>query len=355
MGVTGMKRLLWAGIFIFYITIFVHAQPGPGSSAPIGFFGDIELNGAPAKDGILVTAKIYNQDVESDTTKNGGYGYDLKFDVPNNDDNEGKTIRFFIQGFDTEESSIFSYESPPYQLDLDLSGDLFCGDNLCGSSESCTSCSSDCGTCPPASVPASGSTSSGGDSGGGSGGGGGGGGGGGFTYVCNQDWECTAWSSCANDLQTRQCEFVKVSQHAQTSPCATQDSPPATSQKCQIESCASDWVCSDWLPCISASQKRVCVDANRCSPETNRPEEERQCELTQSETQETSDISNAPASQGGILRSIKNFFNDITGASVADTGDNKNVIAAIVAAVVIMASGVVFIYRNKIFKKKENL
>lgn len=353
-----MKKFLALGIFFFVLASLAYAQPQPPSfQPPHQYYGSVTINNAPAQDGLLVTAKIDNSDVEAETTEDGQYGYNPTFVVTDpNGNREGETVRFFVQNFDTGETATFSNQgiSSKTRVDLDLSGDLFCGDNLCGSSESCTSCSSDCGTCPPASVPASGSTSSGGDSGGGSGGGGGGGGGG-FTYVCNQDWECTAWSSCANDIQTRQCEFVKVSQHAQTSPCATQDNPPTTSQKCQIESCIPDWICSDWLPCISASQKRVCVDANRCSPETNRPEEERQCELTQSETQETSDISNAPASQGGILRSIKNFFNDITGASVADTGDNKNVIAAIVAAVVIMASGVVFIYRNKIFKKKENL
>ena len=59
------------------------------------------------------------------------------------------------------------------------------------------------------SPPPSNSNSGGG--GGGSGGGGGGGGAPGF--VCNMDWQCNDWPACANGVQTRECNFVKVPQH----------------------------------------------------------------------------------------------------------------------------------------------
>jgi len=77
------------------------------------------------------------------------------------------------------------------------------------------------------------SSSSGGGSGIG-GGGGGGGSGGGLTFVCNMDWECGEWTDCINGLQTRQCDFVKVPQHAQETECPSSSSPPAITQKCEM-------------------------------------------------------------------------------------------------------------------------
>ena len=76
------------------------------------------------------------------------------------------------------------------------------------------------------------SSSSGGGSGSG-GGGGGGGSGGGLTFVCNMDWECGEWTDCINGLQTRQCDFVKVPQHAQETECPSSSSPLVSTQKCE--------------------------------------------------------------------------------------------------------------------------
>ena len=81
------------------------------------------------------------------------------------------------------------------------------------------------------------STGGGGSSGGGGGGGGsggGGGGGGGAIFVCNMDWQCNEWSSCVNELQTRQCDFVKVPQHVQDTQCPSLSNAPISSQKCEV-------------------------------------------------------------------------------------------------------------------------
>lgn len=79
---------------------------------------------------------------------------------------------------------------------------------------------------PGSSGDSGGSGSSGGNSGGGSGGG--------FTYVCNYEWQCTNWSNCSNNFQTRKCDFIKVAQHSQNSECPTADKSPRTSQSCEF-------------------------------------------------------------------------------------------------------------------------
>ncbi|MBI2101445.1 hypothetical protein HYT53_02440 [Candidatus Woesearchaeota archaeon] len=79
----------------------------------------------------------------------------------------------------------------------------------------------------------SGSSSGGGSSGGG--GGGSGGGGSGISYVCNMDWQCSEWSDCIDGLQTRQCNFVKVPQHSQETPCPEESKPLITSKKCEVK------------------------------------------------------------------------------------------------------------------------
>ena len=104
----------------------------------------------------------------------------------------------------------------------------YCGDGIVSSGESCSNCPADAGSCPSTDGGSGGGSSS-------SGGGSGGGGGGGAFLVCNQDWQCSQWTTCVNDLQTRQCDFVKVPQHTQDSQCPTPDNPPTTSQTCEIK------------------------------------------------------------------------------------------------------------------------
>lgn len=77
--------------------------------------------------------------------------------------------------------------------------------------------------------------SSGGSSSGGGSGGGGGGGGGSAGNVCNMEWQCDEWTECTNRLQTRQCNFVKVSQHWQETQCPDESKPPLKSQTCETK------------------------------------------------------------------------------------------------------------------------
>ncbi len=111
----------------------------------------------------------------------------------------------------------------------DNDGDGF-GEGCAAGNDNCDTDASTSGSCP-----SGGGSSGGGSSGGGGGGGGGGGsGGGGAFFVCNMDWQCNEWSQCIDGLQTRQCDFVKVPQHASDTPCSSLSITPSTSQKCEI-------------------------------------------------------------------------------------------------------------------------
>jgi hypothetical protein len=107
-----------------------------------------------------------------------------------------------------------------------------CGDNICNGDETCSSCSTDCGTCT---VPSDGSSS--GSSGGSHKGGGSGGGGGG--------------SGSGN---------------------------PATTPKVNLTQCIESWSCEEWTTCTSSQiQQRICTDINKCGTSTNKPLQTRDC------------------------------------------------------------------------------
>ncbi|MCS7106164.1 MAG: PGF-pre-PGF domain-containing protein [Candidatus Aenigmarchaeota archaeon] len=64
------------------------------------------------------------------------------------------------------------------------------------------------------------------------------------------------------------------------------DKPCASGYRCEnhvcvaiVTPCVEDWVCTEWSDCIGGKQTRVCTDRNRCGTVTNKPEEERECEV----------------------------------------------------------------------------
>jgi len=120
--------------------------------------------------------------------------------------------------------------SVPHWTEYSVGEGAYCGDSLCSSLESCSTCSADCGSCSIVGVP----SGSGGGGGGGGAGSGGGGGTGGIYFVCNMQWKCSEWSSCSNGLQTRECNLAKVSQYVSTTGCDSEHNKPATSEKCVI-------------------------------------------------------------------------------------------------------------------------
>ncbi|HLC92679.1 MAG TPA: hypothetical protein VJH23_03150 [archaeon] len=145
------KNFLLVLVSLAFFTASAYAIPG----IPHQFFGNVTINGAAAPDGTEVRATIDLSEVYTTVTVGGRYGYSPNTFVVQNPDpvnNEGKTIRFFVNGTDTGVTKPFSTGA---LTDLNLAITV---------------------ATPPATTPPSGG--SGGDSGGSGGGGGGGGGGG---------------------------------------------------------------------------------------------------------------------------------------------------------------------------------
>jgi fibronectin type 3 domain-containing protein len=102
-------------------------------------------------------------------------------------------------------------------------------------------------------------------------GGGGGGGGGGSTTKkeCKEEWSCSGWYSCINNIQARTCVDINN--------CRTNINKPKETRACGA--CIEKWQCGDWTPCVNNRQTKVCIDKNECGTEINKPEEEQDCML----------------------------------------------------------------------------
>ncbi len=180
---------------------------------PHMFFGSVTWNGSPAPDGTSVVAKINGIEVANTVTKDGKYGYEPLFFVPDTDPSSrpGSTINFFVNGIDTGKTAIF-----------------------------CNACWNDCGTstvnCDSLDLSATGGEQPSPQPS--PGGGGGGGGGGLYTpsttteeeeeetteQVCQERWTCSEWGECENGIQRRTC--------TDQNDCGTKNNEPFLSQPC---------------------------------------------------------------------------------------------------------------------------
>jgi hypothetical protein len=89
-----------------------------------------------------------------------------------------------------------------------------CGDNECNGDESCNTCSDDCGECGETTTTSTTNsiTSSVTDE---------------NTFqenICSPEWQCSDWSECSDNVQTRTCEDMNV--------CDTEENMPEISQTC---------------------------------------------------------------------------------------------------------------------------
>lgn len=123
----------------------------------------------------------------------------------------------------------------------------FCGDDSCASTEGCSSCPSDCGTCPV--VPGVGGGAPAAEAGGGAGEAGEGGGAaeGGAAeatpaagaprayFRCDEKWECSDWSLCSLDnTRTRKCRDINK--------CDTNKKKPAEIEVCDYVAACNDGI-----------------------------------------------------------------------------------------------------------------
>lgn len=106
---------------------------------------------------------------------------------------------------------------------------ITCGDNTCEGNEDCSSCPSDCGECeeeeveetPPAEetsevqVPITTQIVE-------------------ETPTCTPNWQCSEWSECVNNVQSRTCDDVNV--------CGIEEGKPALSQSCTPPESCSDGI-----------------------------------------------------------------------------------------------------------------
>lgn len=96
------------------------------------------------------------------------------------------------------------------------------------------------------------------------------------TTSCIPNWQCSAWSVCAEGKRTRVCN--------DQSQCGDERSRPAVEEACGT-SCIPDWVCTSWEPDFcpeSQQQERDCRDQNSCSVLLGKPVEIQSCVIEKS-------------------------------------------------------------------------
>jgi len=89
--------------------------------------------------------------------------------------------------------------------------------------------------------------------------------------TCVESWECDEWGDCINNLQTRTCNDINN--------CGTEFDKPILQKPCIIE-CVEEWKCVEWSDCSNNKQTRTCFDINDCGTFNKKPSEEKSCEKT---------------------------------------------------------------------------
>lgn len=155
--------------FVLILFSLVFASSVFAIAWPHQFYGDVTVNGVPAN-GASVVAKINGTEYGSTVSVDGKYGYtqpELFFVTDPNGTNGGETIEFFVNGTKVEQTATFMNNGST-ELNLSLGVAPFCGDGACNGTETCSTCSADCGACsPPGDTGGSGPSPGGGGGGGG--------------------------------------------------------------------------------------------------------------------------------------------------------------------------------------------
>lgn len=130
-----------------------------------------------------------------------------------------------------------------------------------------------------------------------------------------ESWQCSNWSACSNNSQTRQCLLRpgcgSASQSTRPQVARSCEMPAQVQETVQETQCSADfWTCGNWSECIVDTRVRTCTLASDCqqvfSPS---PPEAEQCSInaggSQSQTGQTgSGTSNTGTGQNQIIVSV---------------------------------------------------
>jgi len=104
---------------------------------------------------------------------------------------------------------------------------------------------------------------------------------------CFEAWSCTDWSICQNGQQNRTCidlnscgteeEMPAENQSCQEAGGVEPEEPEEPDTEPEI--CQEDWQCTDWSICSNQLQTRTCTDTNDCGTEEEKPGESRECDV----------------------------------------------------------------------------
>lgn len=202
-------------VMVLFLVGSASAWPG----LPNQFYGSVTVDGSSAPDGVRVSAHI-GGDVYATTTSDGAYNLMVK--DPEND-RDGETIEFFVNYVKVSETTLENEEADNDLLvrELNLVFTKSCGDGVCTSGETCSSCSQDCGSCQTGSPGSTGSSSSS------------------SSYIppCYENWTCGDWSECGEDeVQARSCE--------DRNGCGTELERPSEERSCTYTPPAPQTICS---------------------------------------------------------------------------------------------------------------
>ena len=112
-------------LFVILFTIMqMVSGDGPDVGIPNFFTGSVTVNGNPAPDGLLISAKIDGNDVATTITRSGYYGRDpYIFFIPDpNNDREGKTIVFLVDGVEAAQVIFHNAHHDDLPLSITTSG-----------------------------------------------------------------------------------------------------------------------------------------------------------------------------------------------------------------------------------------
>ncbi|MBI2233026.1 MAG: hypothetical protein HYU56_03840 [Candidatus Aenigmarchaeota archaeon] len=195
-------------VLTFSMLVFAQSQP---AFPPHTFFGDVLVNGAPATDGTIVSARVDGTEVLSTATVGGVYGKPPapEFRVRSDDGSfSGRIVRFFVNGVDSGATAIFANgDSDEVDLSVTIAAPPSPGGGGGGGSGSSSSGGGGSGgvAAPKAGTTTQTPTSQ-------------------STGPCTERWLCTDWSECQDGFERRTCEDVNK--------CGTESSKPFESRPC---------------------------------------------------------------------------------------------------------------------------